>query len=130
MTEERIEYLIEAVEQIKSIVTELSKAKQQEAEDLCEGTTGKGTPCRNKKVDGQFCRMHSNKGEKRKAPKSDKVAAKKKIQPEHTHGEDASTPCTLCETQGDIMDPTLPKQEFKMETTDDIDAKLKKLLEM
>lgn len=130
MSEERIEYLISVVEQIKLDVAELVKAKQQEAEDLCEGTTGKGTPCRNKKVDGQFCRMHANKGEKRKAPKTEKAAVKKKIQPEHTHGEHHSAPCTLCETQGDIMDPTLPKQEFKMETTDDIDAKLKKLLEM
>jgi hypothetical protein len=52
----------------------------------------------------------------------------KKIQPEHNHGigEEPTEPCALCETHGDVMDPTLPDADF--EGVDDVTERLRELL--
>jgi hypothetical protein len=50
-----------------------------------------------------------------KVAKVAKVAKKpKKVQPEHTHGvgEEASEPCPLCVTHGDVWDPILTECQF------------------
>ncbi len=98
----------------------------------CTGMTGKGTPCRNSAQPGhEYCRMHGDRPVKEVKPKRVKKEAKpKKIQPEHTHllGEPApfGTACPLCDTHGDVMDPTLPDSEF--ESDENIEERLRVLL--
>ena len=95
----------------------------------CQGVTGKGTPCRNGALPGGcHCRMHSREPKEVKAPRVKKEPKPKKIQPEHTHGigEIPEGPCPLCETHGDVMDPTLPNSDF--EGGDDLTERLRELL--
>ena len=96
----------------------------------CTGVTGKGTPCRNSAQPGhEHCRMHGDRPPKEVKPKRVKKEAKpKKIQPEHTHllGEVPMEPCPLCDTHGDVMDPTLPESEF--ESDENIEERLRVLL--
>jgi hypothetical protein len=84
---------------------------------VCEGVTGKGGQCRNRAVPGgTYCRMHGERvARPPKVAKVAKVAKKpKKVQPEHTHGvgEEASEPCPLCVTHGDVWDPILTECQF------------------
>jgi hypothetical protein len=114
-----MEQLIAEVAQLRQEVAELRglRVQTQKKKDPCQGVTGKGTPCRNGALPGtEHCRMHSRE------PKP------KKIQPEHTHGigEEPLEPCPLCETHGDVMDPTLPDAGF--EEVDDVTERLRELL--
>ena len=88
----------------------------------CIGVTGKGTACRNSAQPGhEHCRMHGDRPVRPEKPK--------KIQPEHTHelGETCQGTCPLCDTHGDVMDPTLPESQF--ESDENIEDRLRKLLE-
>jgi len=73
--------------------------------------------------------MHGERPPKPEKPKRAKKDPKpKKVQPEHTHelGEVPTDVCPLCETHGDVMDPTLPDATF--EGHEDIEDRLRKLL--
>ena len=97
----------------------------------CIGVTGKGTACRNSAQPGhEYCRMHGERPVRPEKPKKVKKEPKpKKIQPEHTHelGETCQGTCPLCDTHGDVMDPTLPESQF--ESDENIEDRLRKLLE-
>jgi hypothetical protein len=127
-----MEQLIAEVAQLREEVAELRllhAAKTQQKKDPCQGVTGKGTPCRNGALPGtQHCRMHSREPKEPKAPRAKKEPKPKKIQPEHNHpiGEEPTEPCALCETHGDVMDPTLPDAGF--EGVDDVTERLRELL--
>jgi hypothetical protein len=104
----------------------------QKKKDPCQGVTGKGTPCRNGALlGGCHCRMHSREPKEVKVPRVKKEPKPKKIQPEHTHGIGEPVPfgttCPLCETHGDVMDPTLPISDF--EGGDDLTERLRQLLQ-
>jgi hypothetical protein len=96
---------------------------------ICEGVTGKGTPCKNSAVEGaQYCRMHGRERvEINKGTRVKKEVKLKKIQPEHNHliGEVPLTRCLLCETHGDVLNPELPNAAFE---GDDIMERLKLML--
>ena len=96
----------------------------------CKGVTGKGTACRNSAQPGhEYCRMHGERPPKPEKPKRAKKEPKpKKIQPEHTHGigEVPEGVCPLCETHGDVMDPTLPEATFEGDVY--IEERLRRLL--
>lgn len=128
-----MEQLIAEVAQLRQEVAELRALRQPtqvRKKDPCKGVTGKGTPCRNGALPGtEHCRMHSREPKEVKVPKEKKKEPKpKKIQPEHTHpiGEEPTQPCPLCETHGDVMDPTLPDAGF--EEVDDVTERLRELL--
>ena len=73
--------------------------------------------------------MHGERPPKPEKPRRAKKEPKpKKIQPEHTHGigEVPEGVCPLCETHGDVMDPTLPEATF--EGDGDIEERLRRLL--
>ena len=97
----------------------------------CIGVTGKGTACRNSAQPGhEYCRMHGDRPVRLEKPKKVKKEPKpKKIQPEHTHelGETCQGTCPLCDTHGDVLDPTLPESQF--ESDENIEERLRKLLE-
>ena len=126
-----MEQLIAEVAQLRQEVAELRGLRQvtQQKKDPCQGVTGKGTPCRNGALPGTcHCRMHSREPKEPKAPRAKKEPKPKKIQPEHNHGigEEPTEPCALCETHGDVMDPTLPDADF--EGVDDVTERLRELL--
>ena len=127
-----MEELREELNKLREEVAELRllhAAKAQQKKDPCQGVTGKGTPCRNGALPGtQHCRMHSREPKEAKVPRQKKEPKPKKIQPEHTHpiGEEPVEPCALCETHGDVMDPTLPDAGF--EGVDDVTERLRELL--
>jgi hypothetical protein len=74
--------------------------------------------------------MHGDRPVRLEKPKKVKKEPKpKKIQPEHTHelGETCQGTCPLCDTHGDVLDPTLPESQF--ESDENIEERLRKLLE-
>ena len=127
-----MEELREELNKLREEVAELRLlhvAKGGQKKDPCQGVTGKGTPCRNGALPGtQYCRMHSRGPKPVKAPRQKKEPKPKKTIPEHTHpiDEDPSVTCPLCDTHGDVMDPTLPDAEF--EGNDDLTERLRELL--
>jgi hypothetical protein len=131
----RMEELREELNKLREEVAELrllqvAKTTQGKKKDPCQGVTGKGTPCRNGALPGTcHCRMHSREPKESREPKQKKEPKPKKIQPEHTHGigEEPTEPCALCETHGNVLDPTLPDVGFR--ETDDVTERLRALLQ-
>ena len=120
----------EILQEIRALRREIEQlrgpSKLPPSRQPCKGVTGKGTPCRNSSQPGhEYCRMHGERPPKEVKPKRVKKEPKpKKIQPEHDHnGGDI---CLLCETHGDVMDPTLPDATFEGDT--DIEERLRKIL--
>ena len=114
---------------LKEMYNLTNNQKQKEEKGVCEGVTGKGTPCKNSAVEGEkFCRMHGREKTEVKKTRTKREAKPKKIQPEHNHaiGEITDVVCPLCETHGDVLDPELPNATFEGE---DITEKLRKLIE-
>jgi hypothetical protein len=130
-----MEDLREELNKLREEVAELrllhvAKTTQGKKKEPCQGVTGKGTPCRNGALPGTcHCRMHSRGPKEAREPRQKKEPKPKKIQPEHTHGigEEPTEPCALCETHGNVMDPTLPDAGFK--ETDDVTERLRALLQ-
>jgi len=130
-----MEELREELNKLREEVAELrllqvAKTTQGKKKDPCQGVTGKGTPCRNGALPGTcHCRMHSREPKESREPKQKKEPKPKKIQPEHTHGigEEPTEPCALCETHGNVLDPTLPDVGFR--ETDDVTERLRALLQ-
>ena len=108
-----MEQILEEIRELRRIVQSLQPSPPSQS--ICEGVTGKGTQCRNRASPGScYCRMHS--GVTRREPKTPKVTKTtkkvKKVQPEHTH-DGGEGVCMLCETHGDVWDPTLVDAEFE-----------------
>ena len=108
----KMDEILEEIRALRQIIQSLQPVSPPETP--CQGVTGKGTQCRNRaSPDSCYCRMHS--GERKsvvKVRKEPRVSKKlKKVQPEHTHVGGGM--CMLCETHGDVMDPTLPDAEFE-----------------
>jgi hypothetical protein len=129
-----MEELREELNKLREEVSELRllhvAKTTQKKKDPCQGVTGKGTPCRNGALPGTcHCRMHSREPKESREPRQKKDPKPKKIQPEHTHGigEEPTEPCALCETHGNVLDPTLPDAEFR--ETDDVTERLRALLQ-
>jgi hypothetical protein len=120
----------EIIELLRGLRADVDALKRGE-KVVCSGVTGKGTPCRNGVVagGGTFCRMHGRESAppKERRVRVPKQAKPKKIQPEHTHalGETPESPCPLCDTHGDVMDPDLPGASFE---GDDLTERLRALL--
>jgi hypothetical protein len=126
-----MEELREELNKLREEVAELRALRRptQKKKDPCQGVTGKGTPCRNGALPGTcHCRMHSREPKESREPRQKKEPKPKKIQPEHTHGigEEPTEPCALCETHGNVLDPTLPDAGFR--ETDDVTERLRALL--
>jgi|TARA_B110000503_G_scaffold42900_1_gene70243 hypothetical protein len=117
--------LTEILNAIQSLRIEISSLRgvnggEDKTRVICEGITGKGTPCNNRATPGsKCCKMHSGTRvitEKKEKKKREKKEVKpKKIQPEHSHGigEIPSEPCALCMMHGDVLDPELPNCGFE-----------------
>lgn len=119
----------EILELLRGLRADVDALKRGE-KVVCCGVTGKGTPCRNRAVaGGEFCRMHDRESAppKERPVRVPKQAKPKKVQPEHTHGlgEVPETPCPLCETHGDVLNPELPGASF---VGDDLTERLRVLL--
>jgi len=123
-----MDQLIAEVALLRQEVADLRQSQLSAKKSPCQGVTGKGTPCRNGALPGtHYCRMHSREPKEPKAPKPKKEPKPKKIQPEHSHPIDTLDPlCPLCQSHGDVMDPTLPDHDF--EGPDDITDRLRELL--
>jgi len=100
--------------EVKVLKEEVGEKKNTTGKEPCQGTTGKGTKCRNGAVKGEcYCRMHLKpKEEVVKEVVKEKVKKEKpmkKVHPVHDHpiGVKSST-CELCDTHGDVWDPNLP----------------------
>ena len=107
--------ILEELRSLREIIATLQPSIPET--QVCEGVTGKGTQCRNRaSPDSCYCRMHGERvARPPKVARVAKVAKKpKKVQPEHTHGigEEASEPCPLCVTHGDVWDPGLTECGF------------------
>jgi hypothetical protein len=71
--------------------------------------------------------MHSREPKEAKPPRPKKEPKPKKSIPEHSHPIDSPDPtCLLCQSHGDVMDPTLPDHDF--DGPDDITERLRELL--
>lgn len=118
---EENKFLRQKVEELSEKIDKQSKSKSSnkthDEKEQCSGITAKGTRCKNKCVEGDKCRMHSNQDPSQVVQPKPKKEKKKKVEPPtHTHlpGEEPEVYCELCETHGDIMDPTLPDRQFEM----------------
>jgi len=104
----RMDAILAELRALRAIITGLHPCS--DPTPLCEGVTGKGTPCRNRAVPCTgYCRMHGERPPKEVKPVRVKKAKKpKKIQPEHTHGiDEVGLGCPLCDTHGNVWDPGL-----------------------
>ncbi len=103
--------------------------KEKPKEQMCTGLTSKGEPCKFvAKCDG-LCGIHLRKRDappkeekegadppsKKKGGRKPKEVTPKPSPPEHTHPltEEPEEVCTVCETQGNVMNPELSKAEFE-----------------
>jgi len=89
----------------------------------CAGFTAKGEPCRFCIPDGDtYCKQHEKNPGKSKEQmeldaaqkKANKKGKKPKTQPTHNHlpGDTPATPCQLCDTMGDVLDPDAPSTSY------------------
>ena len=124
---EKLDGVIEENKHLRSLFENTIRAplpKKKEARSQrqqCCGITAKGTQCKNKAVENGRCKMHMNQNSEQVTPqpKQKKQKKQKKPVPVHTHlpGETPVVYCRLCETHGDILDPTLPDRRFVLSET-------------
>ena len=94
----------------------------------CKGVTAKGQPCKFAALGDGFCKKHS--GMNSKDPNAPKTAKVKVQKPRHTHltEEEPVAECPVCDTQGDVTKPEMPRQDWEIKGVDEIQARLKKML--
>lgn len=96
---------------------------------VCTGVNMRGNPCKRKCVDGEtFCDRHDPSA----PPKEKKGKAKgKKVAPLHNHkiDEEPLVPCELCQTHGDMFDPTVTDSVMIGEWGDIDEEKLAEMVE-
>lgn len=96
----------------------------------CKGVTAKGQPCKFAALADGFCKKHSEINNKPEGSNTAKKATKTQQRPRHTHlvEEEPETTCQVCEQQGDVTKPEMPRQEWEIEGAEEIQARLKKML--
>ena len=119
---EKLDGVIEENKHLRSLLEKNTtappkKKSSREERQQCCGLTAKGTQCKNKAINDGRCKMHLNQNEEQPGtsqPKQKKKKKQKALAPTHTHmpGEVPTVYCRLCETHGDILDPTLPYRKF------------------
>ena len=123
---EKLDGVIEENKQLRSLFENnrriTKKKSSREERQQCCGLTAKGTQCKNKAIEDGKCKMHLNQNNQQSNTPSQKPKKKKKqkpLPPMHTHlpGETPTVYCKLCQTHGDILDPTLPSREFVLSET-------------
>jgi len=114
--------------EVADLRLQLQQLQSSSKKSPCQGVTGKGTPCRNGALPGTcYCRMHSREPKEAKAPRPKKEPKPKKTIPEHTHSIGSiDLSCPLCNTHGDVIDPSLPDHDF--EGCDDLTSRLREIL--
>ena len=119
---EKLDGVIEENKHLRSLLEKNTtappkKKSSREERQQCCGITAKGTQCKNKAIQDDKCKMHLNQNQEQQGtsqPKQKKQKKQKVLPPTHTHmpGEVPTVYCRLCETHGDILDPTLPYRKF------------------
>jgi len=96
----------------------------------CKGVTAKGQPCKFAALADGFCKKHSDINNKPEGSNTAKKAPKTQQRPRHTHlvEEEPETTCQVCEQQGDVTKPEMPRQKWEIEGAEEIQARLKKML--
>ena len=93
----------------------------------CKGTTAKGQPCKFAALADGFCKKHSEMNSKPDKPRTQKPKQEK---PRHTHltEEEPEETCQVCEQQGDVTRPEMPRQDWEIQGADEIKARLARML--
>ena len=93
----------------------------------CKGTTAKGQPCKFAALADGFCKKHSDINSKDPKPRTQKPKQEK---PRHTHltEEEPLETCQVCEQQGDVTRPEMPRQDWEIQGADEIKARLARML--
>jgi hypothetical protein len=93
----------------------------------CKGVTAKGQPCKFAALADGFCKKHSEMNSKTEKPRTQKPKQEK---PRHTHlvEEEPVETCQVCEQQGDVTKPEMPRQDWEIQGADEIKARLQKML--
>jgi len=128
MSEPTLSEVLRQLEELRKEIQEL-RTNHPVKKSPCQGVTGKGTPCRNGALPGtQHCRMHSREPKTATAPPRVRKEPKpKKIVPEHSHPiDEIDAHCPLCETHGNVIDPSLPDHTFSC--SDDLATRLREIL--
>ena len=93
----------------------------------CKGTTAKGQPCKFAALADGFCKKHSEMNSKDPKPRTQKPKQEK---PRHTHltEEEPLETCQVCEQQGDVTRPEMPRHDWEIQGADEIKARLARML--
>lgn len=94
----------------------------------CKGVTAKGQPCKFAALADGFCKKHSDMNSK--DPSAKKNPKPKAEKPRHTHltEEEPTDDCPVCDTQGDVTQAEMPRQDWEVKGADEIKARLQKML--
>ena len=103
--------------------------KEKPEKQCCKGITAKGQPCKFAALADGFCKKHSEQEKKKNDPAPPKTARKPE-KPRHTHlvEEEPLETCQVCENQGNVTRPEMPRQDFEIEGADEIKERLRKML--
>ena len=95
----------------------------------CKGVTAKGQPCKFAALTDGFCKKHSEMNNKPEGSQK-KTTRKTQEKPRHTHltEEEPETTCQVCEQQGDVTKPEMPRQDWEIQGADEIKARLARML--
>lgn len=119
--------LLVLAQQEKTQKKRTSKPKPDKV--CCKGVTAKGQPCKFAALTDGFCKKHSDMNNKPEgAPR--KTQKKTQEKPRHTHltEEEPLDTCQVCEQQGDVTKPEMPRQDWEIQGADEIRARLQKML--
>jgi len=107
--------------------TRKNTQKTKPSKVCCKGTTAKGQPCKFAALADGFCKKHSAINSKDPTPRTQKTKQEK---PRHTHltEEDPEETCQVCEQQGDVTNPEMPRQDWEIQGADEIKARLTRML--
>lgn len=95
----------------------------------CKGVTAKGQPCKFAALQDGFCKKHSEMNNKEGGSGAPKAKAKTP-KPRHTHltEEEPMETCQVCESQGNVIQPEMPRQDWEIQGEDEIKARLARML--
>ena len=117
--------LLVAAQQEKTKRTQKNKPEKI----CCKGTTAKGQPCKFAALQDGFCKKHSEMNNKPEGSQAPKTKAKNP-RPRHTHltEEEPQETCQVCETQGNVTQPEMPRQDWEIQGADEIKARLARMM--
>ena len=110
----------------KAVEKKVPAVKKETKKPMCTATTAKGTQCTKCAIgEGPFCSIHLKKANGA-GPKGKPKKAVKEV-PKHNHapGKKPDEPCELCDTHGDVTNPTVAvdfELEEEPEPEDDVVA--------